>query len=554
MNNFETPLVSRNSPCPCGSGRRYKDCHGAIALTPRALAPPGIADATPPTVIGSPGYRPSGADWDHLGDAEQSACAALMQRALKRQRAGRLAEATVSYRDVLARAPDTHDALHMLGAIELRRGNLGEAKRLIVAALKLRPPYPDIEHNLRMVEDLERAAHVGAGRPPANTEDLCERALPILADLALRPAMIPRGHRRFLADPAGSAASSIHLIAGVLESSDGGAWLFRRLAALLAPYRPTLWVTDPGPRREPVGPNVRRLAPDIGEIPRGGCHVFVGIDIDCVEWIDRCDAERVIVFCQPAAPSQYLDQLRGIARDGARRIELVFPSHATASRFGAGFAVLPPPIELEPPRADRHHGPAAGRARVDGVPVGLIGRHWQAISPSVDAEFLCHVAAVSGALEIYDPGPLRYALGREATVRFHSRGPGALPQFVESVGCLLHTAGKWWLEGDGREVFVAMAARMPVLCPRASTFAEYIDHDVDGLLYDEREDALELLAALRRSPARAAELGRAARAKVETLVAPLRMASAVRQLVVVGGLPAPQPAGSTSRREVALAK
>ncbi len=24
----ELPVVSRNAPCPCGSGRKYKHCHG----------------------------------------------------------------------------------------------------------------------------------------------------------------------------------------------------------------------------------------------------------------------------------------------------------------------------------------------------------------------------------------------------------------------------------------------------------------------------------------------------------------------------------------------
>jgi hypothetical protein len=24
-------IVGRNEPCPCGSGRRYKECHGALA-------------------------------------------------------------------------------------------------------------------------------------------------------------------------------------------------------------------------------------------------------------------------------------------------------------------------------------------------------------------------------------------------------------------------------------------------------------------------------------------------------------------------------------------
>jgi preprotein translocase subunit SecA len=25
------PKVGRNDPCPCGSGKKYKHCHGAIA-------------------------------------------------------------------------------------------------------------------------------------------------------------------------------------------------------------------------------------------------------------------------------------------------------------------------------------------------------------------------------------------------------------------------------------------------------------------------------------------------------------------------------------------
>jgi preprotein translocase subunit SecA len=27
----ETPKVGRNDPCPCGSGKKYKKCHGATA-------------------------------------------------------------------------------------------------------------------------------------------------------------------------------------------------------------------------------------------------------------------------------------------------------------------------------------------------------------------------------------------------------------------------------------------------------------------------------------------------------------------------------------------
>ncbi|WP_201771606.1 SEC-C metal-binding domain-containing protein, partial [Pseudohaliea rubra] len=26
----EQPKVGRNEPCPCGSGKKYKQCHGAL--------------------------------------------------------------------------------------------------------------------------------------------------------------------------------------------------------------------------------------------------------------------------------------------------------------------------------------------------------------------------------------------------------------------------------------------------------------------------------------------------------------------------------------------
>ena len=28
------PVPGRNDPCPCGSGRKYKKCHGAAGATP----------------------------------------------------------------------------------------------------------------------------------------------------------------------------------------------------------------------------------------------------------------------------------------------------------------------------------------------------------------------------------------------------------------------------------------------------------------------------------------------------------------------------------------
>ena len=161
--------ASRNSPCPCGSGRRYKDCHGALGA-----APPG-AGARPPQSA----YRAQGAEWANLDEATRDLLGARMERALSMQMAGRVDEGAREYRAVIAIAPHTHDALHMLGVIELGRGNLDEAERLISAARALRPPHAAIEHNWQLLQDARLALE------QAQPEQLAERALPVLVDLAL---------------------------------------------------------------------------------------------------------------------------------------------------------------------------------------------------------------------------------------------------------------------------------------------------------------------------------------------------------------------------------
>ncbi|MBI1776487.1 MAG: tetratricopeptide repeat protein [Proteobacteria bacterium] len=60
----------------------------------------------------------------------------IMQRGLDEHRAGRLAQAESCYREALAGDPDNPDALHLLGVIELDRGNIEAALGLIGRAVE----------------------------------------------------------------------------------------------------------------------------------------------------------------------------------------------------------------------------------------------------------------------------------------------------------------------------------------------------------------------------------------------------------------------------------
>jgi glycosyltransferase involved in cell wall biosynthesis len=220
-----------------------------------------------------------------------------------------------------------------------------------------------------------------------------------------------------------------------------------------------------------------------------------------------------------------------------------------AARFGADLPVLPPPIAIEVEAS------LAGRAAKPRRPftAGLIGRHFQSTSPNEDAHFLSALTAACGSLEIYDPGPLRYTVGADPAVRCRARGATSLREFLRSIDCLVHPAGEWWLEGDGRELFMAMAAGLPIVCPQTSIFAEYIDHGIDGLIYERRDTALEQVGLLRRSPELHADLARSSASKVASLAAPEGAASSVRGLLF-GPLDAMPSPGRGAVREPVIAK
>jgi tetratricopeptide (TPR) repeat protein len=125
--------VGRNDPCPCGSGKRYKQCHGAIGAATAAPAAPPADD--------------------------------LVRRALALHQRGDLASAERDYRAALAIAPDHPHALHFLGVVEYQRGRAEAALPLVLRSVELRGDEPEFHNNLGLVyaaldrNDASAAAH-----------------------------------------------------------------------------------------------------------------------------------------------------------------------------------------------------------------------------------------------------------------------------------------------------------------------------------------------------------------------------------------------------------
>jgi tetratricopeptide (TPR) repeat protein len=107
--------LRRNDPCPCGSGRRYKECHGALANE----APPSIDTR--------------------------------VQRALQLHQQGRIDEAAAGYRAILEAEPGNAIATHYLGMIAWSRGDVADAEQKMRASIAANATVPDFHNNLALL-------------------------------------------------------------------------------------------------------------------------------------------------------------------------------------------------------------------------------------------------------------------------------------------------------------------------------------------------------------------------------------------------------------------
>jgi len=116
-NAARPPRVGRNDPCPCGSGKRYKRCHGASSPAPT--------------------------DTDVLRQR--------LQDAIARHRRGTSEDRSTAesvYREILSEQPDNPTAQHFLGVIHYQRGEIDTAVPLLERAAAAQPREAEFHNNL----------------------------------------------------------------------------------------------------------------------------------------------------------------------------------------------------------------------------------------------------------------------------------------------------------------------------------------------------------------------------------------------------------------------
>jgi hypothetical protein len=458
--------TGRNSPCPCGSGKRFKDCCGAL----------GEAGASPSQAAAS--GNTSADEWAGPTGETLRELATKMQEALHLQTTGKHEAAADLYRDVLRVVPSTHDALHMLGVIEHLLGNAPEAVQLIDAAMALRPAYGAIVRN----RELAVAAVVLRNGTEGDAQ--CRERIATFVRDDRKVGHAPAEPALGAMAPSRSAdGPQVFAEAGTVAAQEDMDWLARRLRDIL----PTAHGSTP---------------------PRGGVLVVIGRTIPNQAWLNASQPARVLLWCLNGALSDYAGPIEALHVGTGLSVELVYRSEADRSRFGLPGHVLIPPVALPEP-----FDPAIGAPRRDdGFVVGHISPRAESVLPRARPTLWLQLARAGGRVVLYGANRLRYLVGSNPDIEVCSRQLESLPAFLARLDCLVYDATPCTGEDWGRELFGAMAMGIPVLCSGRSCFAEYIEHGRTGYIYRHEMDAVRIAMELRANPAKATEVGVAARA------------------------------------------
>lgn len=130
---------ARNASCPCGSGQRYKECHGALGVSAVTTIPAVIAQDP----------------------------ATLLQEGLEAHQRQDHNNARTRYEEVLTLDPNHPDAWHLLGLIDLEQGRPENALEKINKAVAVYPEHAKFFESLAKTQvelGLDKEAQANARR------------------------------------------------------------------------------------------------------------------------------------------------------------------------------------------------------------------------------------------------------------------------------------------------------------------------------------------------------------------------------------------------------
>lgn len=466
------PSISRNQPCPCGSGKRYKHCCGA----------------------------------NTAGAASSFQAAAGDQAVVRAAERFRLGEAFASKNILDPIEPDRLSSPQSaLEAAAIYR-ELGELRREFdfLARAMLLDGQPRIRLGLTRCADLlfaeqswdslRRQALILVGRINARSETGTAKAL-------------------------NKGKPVIHVL-NDFRAIGGSENRASRLYQMLSPFAEVvLWsLSEPNAHYRARHPDMRVLDSARGTVPSGGTLVIVGNYLDITQCMDAAvNCSRAVLTLNVA---DHVHMKRIVAAltlmdesQAGFSVDFTYPSGMWRNRVGLGGVIEYSPADTQRFTRRRPHGAEKNR-----LVVGRLARGDRMKFHPDDPNLIRRIIGRGHACRIMDGTLLNDFLRSEARsgqVELLPLNAMDARDFLEELDCFLYWKHPLWIETGCNTLLEAMSMELPViLFSRDVGVTELIDHGKDGFLVETEEEALECLDRLAASPELRKSVGQAARRKV----------------------------------------
>ena len=299
----------------------------------------------------------------------------------------------------------------------------------------------------------------------------------------------------------GNALRTLHLFDELKDHAEVSLWTERH------------WVPPEIAERYPV----KRIVPERFEFPKTGTFVFVGTRPPIGPWHRYTYPSRIILIhnSDRLTLRQFNQKLRQLSNGGRREVEVAYASELTKRMAGnhPGF-VQASLIDLE------RFVPAPSKESSDsaGFTVGRMSRADPLKHHPEDAALYRRLVEEGCQVRIMGPSSsLKAELGGLGSVTLLPAYAQEAHLFLQGLDCFFYRTAEQYREPSARVVTEAMACRLPVVCHKSGGYAEVIEHERNGFLFESQQEALEILLLLKEDPALRERVGREARRTAEEL-------------------------------------
>ncbi len=258
-----------------------------------------------------------------------------------------------------------------------------------------------------------------------------------------------------------------------------------------------------------AGYPIQRIDARQGLGPSGGVLVIAGNYFPVGSWLQSARPRRTVLI----ANTFILEQHRYTTWHSLQSIgqpEIVYTSRLMSDWMGI-------PGSLQPSLIDITQFAPQQRVESGRFVVGRLSRDVPEKHHPLDPEIYRALTGQGCQIRIMGGTCLAPQIRGLERVELLHAGAEPATYFFQQLDCFFYRTSDAWLEAGGRVVAEAMACGLPIVCHRRGGYTEWIDHGVNGLLFDTQEEALALLLRLKNDIGMRKSLGGAARNTAEQL-------------------------------------